>query len=97
MGALVTAEDLDRLEVLDCPRLLNMYSRYRALPTSLTDDQTALIYASLCMARFTQLRGGVATGMTEPHTLAREDVTYYRMARAALASWGRASITSMCE
>lgn len=97
MRSLVAAEDLDTLELLDCPRLLNLYTRYRALPDSLTDDQTALVYASLCIARFTQLRGGVATGMKDPRTLAREDITYYHKSRASLARWGRASITSMCK
>lgn len=97
MRSLVAAEDLDHLEVLDLPRLINLYTRYRALPHTLSDDQMALIYASLCTARFTQLRAGVAAAMKEPKTLAREDVTYYRMARAALARWGRASVTSLCE
>lgn len=97
MRSLMAAEDFNHLEIFDSNRLLNLYTRYRALPHSLTDDQMALINASLCIARHTQLRGGVAGGMTHPRTLAREDVTYYRMARTALASWGRASTTSMCE
>ena len=47
LRSLLSAEDLDNLEVLDSTRLLNLYSRYRALPDTLTDDQTALIYATL--------------------------------------------------
>lgn len=97
MRSLIAAEDLDRLEVLDSPRLLNLYSRYRAIPHTLSDDELALIYASLCIARFTQLRGGVASGMKEPRTLAREDVTYYRLARDALSRQDRASIISLCK
>lgn len=97
MRSLVSAEDIDNLEMLDSSRLLNLYARYRALPGSLTDDQTGLIYASLCVARHTQLRGSVAGGMVDPYTLNREDVTYYRMARESLRLWGRASITSMCK
>lgn len=97
MGSLLAAEDFDHLHIFDGVRLLNLYNRYRALPHSLTDDETALIYASLCIARHTQMRGGVAGGMMDPRTPAREDVTYYRLARSSLASWGRSSTASMCE
>jgi hypothetical protein len=97
MSHLLTAPDLDRLDTIDRPRLLNLYNRYRALPTSLTDDQKALVYAALCIARHSQMRDGPATAMFDPATLSREDVTYYHLAKDAIHAWNRPSVDALCE
>ena len=97
MSHLITAPDLDRLDSLDRPRLLNLYNRYRALPSSLTEDQKALIYAALCVARHYQLRAGPAAAMFDPDTPAREDITYFQMAREAIDAWGRPSVDALCR
>ena len=97
MSHLITAPDLDRLDSLDRPRLLNLYNRYRALPSSLTEDQRALIYAALCVARHYQMRAGPATAMFDPETPSREDVTYFHMAREAIDAWGRPSVDALCK
>jgi hypothetical protein len=96
MSHLLTAPDLDRLDTIDRPRLLNLYNRYRALPTSLTDDQKALVYAALCIARHSQMRDGPATAMFDPATPSREDVTYYRMSKDAVQAWNRPSVDALC-
>lgn len=96
MSHLITAPDLDRLDSLDRPRLLNLYNRYRALPSSLTEDQRALIYAALCVARHYQMRAGPATAMFDPETPSREDVTYFHMAKSAIDAWGRPSVDALC-
>ena len=97
MSHLLTAPDLDRLETIDRPRLLNLYNRYRALPTSLTDDQKALVYAALCIARHSQMRDGPATAMFDPATPSREDVTYYHMSKDAVQAWNRPSVDALCK
>jgi hypothetical protein len=97
MSHLLTAPDLDRLDTIDRPRLLNLYNRYRALPTSLTDDQKALVYAALCIARHSQMRDGPATAMFDPATPSREDVTYYHMSKDAVQAWNRPSVDALCE
>ena len=97
MSHLLTAPDLDRLDTIDRPRLLNLYNRYRALPTSLTDDQKALVYAALCIARHSQMRDGPATAMFDPATPSREDVTYYHMAKDAIHAWNRPSVDALCK
>jgi hypothetical protein len=94
---LVSEETFDHLQCLDGPRLVDMYLKYRASSTTLPDDQKAVIYASLCLARYTQLRRGLAEGMDHPFIGLREDLTYYRMTLAAVGSYGKASITSMCQ
>jgi hypothetical protein len=96
MSHLITAPDLDRLDSLDRPRLLNLYNRYRALPSSLTEDQRGLVYAALCVARHHQMRAGPATAMFDPETPSREDVTYFHMAREAIDTWGRPSVDALC-
>jgi hypothetical protein len=86
------------LRTIDRPRLLSLYGRYRAVPDSLTEDQKALIYASLCLARHTQISQlDRQDGSEEQNTPSREDVTYYRMAYGLLRAWGRPSIYSVCE
>jgi hypothetical protein len=97
MSHLLTAPDLDRLDTIDRPRLLNLYNRYRALPTSLTDDQKALVYAALCIARHSQMRDGPATAMFDPATPSREDVTYYHMSKDAVQAWNRPSVDALCK
>lgn len=97
MSHLITAQDLDRLDTIDRPRLLNLYNRYRVLPTSLTEDQKALVYAVLCIARHTQMRDGPAAAMFDPATPSREDVTYFHMAREAIRAWSRPSVDALCR
>lgn len=92
MEHLVTAPDLDRYNSIDKPRLWNTYQRYRALPSSLTDDQRALVFASLCISRFSQV-----LSLPQALRLEREDVTYYRMAQEALSRWARPSTVALCE
>jgi len=95
--SLVSADGLEHLECLDGPQLVDLYLRHRASPGALTEDQNAVIYASLCLARCTQLRRGPA-GVVDNHVIDfREDLTYYRMARSSLDAYGKASITSMCK
>ena len=91
------SEDLPYLKCLDESRLRDLYLRYRALPESLTGDEIGLICASLCLARYSQLRRGRALKTKGPATASREDLTYYIMAREALDSGKTASITGMCE
>jgi hypothetical protein len=92
MEHLVTAPDLDRYNSIDKPRLWNTYQRYRALPNSLTDDQLALVLASLCISRFSQV-----LSLPQALRLEREDVTYYRMSQEALSRWARPSTIALCE
>jgi len=91
------SEDLPYLKCLDEPKLRGLYLRYRALPEDLTGHETALIYASLCLARYNQLRRGGALKDKGSTAALREDLTYYRMARETLESWDTASIIGMCE
>ena len=86
------------LRTIDRPRLLSLYGRYRAVPDSLTEDQRALIYAALCLARHTQIsQSDRQEAGVEHNTPSREDVTYYRMAYDLLKAWGRSSVYSVCE
>jgi len=94
--SLVSNDDHTFFKCLDGPRLIDIYSSYRACPESLAEDQSALIYASLCLARYTRIRRGMSGGIRDQETPCREDVTYYRLAKQALATWGDASIISMC-
>lgn len=76
--------------------LRSLYARYRAVPHSLTDDQLALIYAALCIARFNQIRNSLQDGShIIPEGVRREDVTYYKMAYSALANWQKPSLTAL--
>lgn len=98
---LITTVDFEQhsreLKTIDRPRLLSLYGRYRAVPNSLTDDQNALIYASLCLARHTQITTQSAGEVGQQAGGLREDVTYYRLACEMLRSWRRSSIYSVCE
>jgi len=91
------SEELPYLKCLDEFRLRDLYSRYRALPESLTGDENALIYASLCLTRYNQLRRAGALKKKDPAGPSREDLTYYSMAREALESGQPPSNTGMCE
>jgi len=102
MSHLITSMEFEQhgreLRTIDRPRLLSLYGRYRAVPDSLTEDQRALIFASLCLARHTQIsQSDRQDGSVECNTPNREDVTYYRMAYELLRAWGRPSIYSVCE
>jgi hypothetical protein len=102
MSHLITSMEFEQhgreLRTIDRPRLLSLYGRYRAVPDSLTEDQRALIYASLCLARHTQIsQSDRQDESTERNTTSREDVTYYRMAFDLLKAWGRPSVYSVCE
>ncbi|AFR98228.2 hypothetical protein C343_06203 [Cryptococcus neoformans C23] len=91
----------DRPRFLDRSQLLSLYSRFRAVPNSLTDDQKALVYATLCLSRFNQIKKdweqevgeGATPGMRRE--VAREDVTYFWKACTALRDWNRPSIFAM--
>lgn len=93
----------DRPRFLDRSQLLSLYSRFRAVPNSLTDDQKALVYATLCLSRFNQIKKeweqevgeGATPGMRRE--VAREDVTYFWKACTALRDWNRPSIFAMCK
>ena len=102
MSHLITSMEFEQhgreLRTIDRPRLLSLYGRYRAVPDSLTEDQRALIYASLCLARHTQIsQSDRQDGSVEHNSPSREDVTYYRIAYDLLRAWGRPSIDSVCE
>lgn len=78
--------------------LRSLYGRYRAMPNSLTDDQTALIYAALCTSRFAQIRVALSEGENLTLTDAsREDITYYHKAYDCLAKWNRPSLVALCR
>jgi hypothetical protein len=101
MSHLITSIDFEQhgreLRTIERPRLLSLYGRYRAVPDSLTEDQRALIYASLCLARHTQITAQTdRLESGESNGPSREDVTYYRMAHDLLAAWGRPSVYSVC-
>lgn len=93
----------DRPRFLDRPQLLSLYSRFRAVPNSLTDDQKAFVYATLCLSRFNQIKREWEQRVEEGGTpgmggeVAREDVTYFWKACRALRDWNRPSIFAMCE
>jgi len=103
MSHLITAMDFEQhgreLRTIDRPRLLSLYGRYRAVPDSLTEDQRALIYASLCLARHTQITTETDRGQQngDGSGPSREDVTYYRMAYDLLGRWARPSVYSVCK
>lgn len=98
---LITTVDFEQhsreLRTIDRPRLLSLYGRYRAVPNSLTDDQKALIFASLCLARHTQITTPSNGEIGQGSKPSREDVTYYRLACEMLQTWGRSSIYSVCK
>ncbi|KIR99758.1 hypothetical protein L804_02390 [Cryptococcus deuterogattii 2001/935-1] len=91
----------DRPRFLDRPQLLSLYSRFRAVPNSLTDDQKAFVYATLCLSRFNQIKREWEQRVEEGGTpgmggeVAREDVTYFWKACRALRDWNRPSIFAM--
>ncbi|XAO24862.1 hypothetical protein I312_103671 [Cryptococcus bacillisporus CA1280] len=91
----------DRPRFLDHPQLLSLYSRFRAVPNSLTDDQKAFVYATLCLSRFNQIKREWEQRVEEGGTpgmggeVAREDVTYFWKACRALRDWNRPSIFAM--
>ena len=99
MSHLITSMDFEQhgreLRTIDRPRLLSLYGRYRAVPDSLTEDQRALIYASLCLARHTQITQ--VERQVEGSGPSREDVTYYRMSYDLLKAWNRPSVYSVCK
>lgn len=74
----------------------NLYGRYRAVPGSLTEDQEALVYAVLCLARYKELQKEM-NAKWPLGSAGREDVTYYHMAYDALANWARPSLPAICE
>ncbi|WVQ83741.1 hypothetical protein IAT38_005885 [Cryptococcus sp. DSM 104549] len=103
---LFTSSSLDHLQAadqprfLDRPQLLRLYSRFRHVPSSLTDDQRAFVYATLCLSRFNQIKKEWEQAMEEgtawwKQEVAREDVTYFRKASEALREWNRPSIFAM--
>lgn len=89
----VVSETLPYLQCLDGIRLMDLYIRHRASPENLNGDEKALIYASLCLARYNQIRRGTSTGRES----SREDLSYYGMAREALASLKQASVIGTCK
>lgn len=96
MDGFVVSSEFMQIDHLNIDRtwLLSLYGRYRTLPNSLTDDQTALIYATLCVSRFSQIRASMNNGTNEP---TREDLTYFHLACNALGAWGRPSTTALRE
>ncbi|TYJ56215.1 hypothetical protein B9479_003059 [Cryptococcus floricola] len=85
----------DGFRAVDQSRLLSLYSRYRAIPHSLTEDQKAFMYAILCSGRLMQIRqrwSDATQGRDKDQAVSREDVTYFWLACNALKEWGRASI-----
>ncbi|KAL1410483.1 hypothetical protein Q8F55_004496 [Vanrija albida] len=94
MDGFVVSSEFMQIDHLNIDRtwLLSLYGRYRTLPNSLTDDQTALIYATLCVSRFSQIRASMNNGTNEP---TREDLTYFHLACNALGAWGRPSTTAL--
>jgi len=101
-------EDQLMASFLSCPDdkadsdsfLLGLYTRYRSVPGSITDDQRALLYATMCIASFNRLGSfpnvNEVNGRT-PASKSREDVTYFRMACDCLARWNRPSLMAICE
>lgn len=85
----------DPLNKYDQHRVFNLYARHRALPDTLADDETALLYASLCVAMHTRMSRYVSSGAPRPAT--REDITYFRMSLHALTAWNRPSILAVCK
>ena len=89
--AFVATSEFYTVEHMDKPQLVSLYSRYRAVPNSITEDQRALVYAALCVARYIQsTEQGIRDGPLE-------DVTYFTMACDELLKWSRPSIYAACE
>lgn len=84
---------LDHLQTAESSVYVSLYQRYRVMAQTLTDDQTAIVYAVLCVARFGQIRAAINSG--SPIESSREDITYYHMACAALQRWGRPSLSAV--
>jgi hypothetical protein len=102
MQHLLISTDFSSLQLgyFDRNRVSSLYNRYRALPKTLSDDQLALVYSALCLARYTQLKNtnDLATELQEGggegqdvQQQSREDLTYFRMAMDALERWDRPS------
>jgi hypothetical protein len=84
--------------ITDSEHMISLYRRYRAIPNALTDDQKALIYSLLCVARFALIRSEMNTatdGETSLSRNTREDITYYHLALTALKRWGQQSLTAL--
>lgn len=88
----------ERLRLLDTTYYLGLYARHRALPHSLSEDQTAIIYGVLCLARFAQIRADINNGTPlAAGNMSREDITYFHLACDALKRWGRPSMSALRE
>lgn len=85
----------ERLKLLDTGYYLGLYARHRALPHSLSEDQTAIVYAVLCLARFAQIRADINNGTSLASGVSREDITYFHLACDALKRWGRPSLSAL--
>lgn len=90
----IDAEAFDHRNAADDRVLQSLYGRYRSIPSSLTDDQRALIYAVLCAGHFNQFRARMAGGEPVPEDQ-RQDVTYYHMAYLSLANCNQPSLVAM--
>lgn len=83
-------------KLLDIGICRSLYLRYCAMPNSLNEDQTAMVYAMLCLSRFAQIRADINKGTPlASGVMSREDITYYHMSCDALKRWGRPSLTSI--
>lgn len=89
---------IERPRLVDTTFFLGLYARHRALPHSLSEDQTAIVYAVLCLARFAQIRADINAGLPlTAENMSREDITYFHLACDALKRWGRPSLSALRE
>jgi hypothetical protein len=86
----------ERVKFLDTASYIGLYSRHRALPQSLGEDQIAIVYAVLCLARFAQIRADINKGTPlAGGDLSREDITYFHLSFDALKRWARPSLFAL--
>jgi hypothetical protein len=86
----------ERTRGVDNTLLRSLYGRYRRVPSSLTEDQRAMVCAALCITRYDELRRTIMDGSSGLDT-PREDIIYYQMASEALLKWTHPSLTAVCK
>lgn len=88
---------LPHFDFLTSSRLRDLNRRHISLADSLGQDQTALIYACLCLAKFRELSSDSGEVALDAFGDVRQDIAWYRHAIKLLIDWGSASCAALRE
>lgn len=97
MRHLILSRDATQHGRIGKSQFVTLYNRYRSEPLSMSDDQRAVVYGMLCLAKHDTMKVFVQSGIPTIESQTREDVTYFRMACACLAGVTEPSIYAVCE